>query len=68
MAREFAYHPLQVVKNMPDGSLLVEFKANGWVEMNWHLVFWGNAIEAMKPPQLINILEQVRCGEIEVLP
>jgi len=68
VARKFAFHPLQVVTDMPDGSLLVEFKASGWVEMNWHLVSWGNAVEVLEPPQLIDILEQVRRGEIEVLP
>jgi predicted DNA-binding transcriptional regulator YafY len=53
---------------MPNGSLLVEFTASGWVETAWHMVSWGNAVEVMDPPQLINILEQVRRGEIEVLP
>jgi len=51
---------------MPDGSLLVEFTASGWVEMAWHLVSWGNAVEVLEP--LIDILEQVRRAEIEVLP
>jgi len=68
LARECAFHPLQVVTDMPDGSLLVEFTASGWVETAWHMVSWGNAVEVMEPPQLINILEQVRRGEIEVLP
>jgi len=68
VAREFVFHPLQVMTDMPDGSLLVEFTASGWVEMAWHLVSWGNAVEVLEPPQLIDILEQVRSGEIEVLP
>jgi predicted DNA-binding transcriptional regulator YafY len=68
VAREFVFHPLQVMSDMPDGSLLVEFTASGWVEMAWHLVSWGKAVEVMEPPQLINILEQVRRGEIKVLP
>ena len=66
MARECAFHPIQVVTDMPDGSLLVEFTASGWVEMAWHLVSWGNAVEVLEP--LIDILEQVRRAEIEVLP
>jgi len=53
---------------MPDGSLLVEFTVSSWVEIAWHMVSWCNAVEVMEPPQLINILEQVRRGEIEVLP
>jgi len=66
VARECAFHPIQVVTDMPDGSLLVEFTASGWVEMAWHLVSWGNAVEVLEP--LIDILEQVRRAEIEVLP
>ena len=68
VAREFVFHPLQAMTDMPDGSLLVEFTASGWVEMAWHLVSWGNAVEVLEPPQLIDILGQVRRGEIEVLP
>ena len=68
MAREFVFHPLQVVTEMPNGSLLVGFTASGWVEMAWHLVSWGNAVEVLEPPQLIDILEQVRRAEIKVLP
>ena len=68
VAREFLFHPNQVMTDLDDGSLLVEFTASGWVEMAWHLVSWGNAVEVLEPPQLIDILEQVRRGEVEVLP
>ncbi len=68
VAREFVFNPKQVMTDLEDGSLLVEFTASGWVEMAWHLVAWGNAVEVLEPPQLITLLEQVRRGEVVVLP
>ena len=68
VAREFVFHPTQVLTEMADGSLLVEFTASGWVEMAWHLMSWGNAVEVLSPPELIAILDEVRRGEMEVLP
>jgi len=68
VAREFVFHPTQVLTDLDDGSLLVEFKASGWVEMAWHLMSWGNAVEVLSPPELIAILDEVRRGEMEVLP
>ena len=68
VAREFVFHPTQVLTDMADGSLLVEFTASGWVEMAWHLIIWGKDVEVLEPPQLIEILKQVRHGAMEVLP
>lgn len=68
VAREFVFHPKQVMTDLDDYSLLVEFTASGWVEMAWHLVSWGNAVEVLEPPQLIDILEKVRRGEVDILP
>jgi predicted DNA-binding transcriptional regulator YafY len=67
-AREFVFHPTQKRTDQADGSLLVEFTASGWLEMAWHLVKWGNAVEVLEPPQLREILERVRRGEVEILP
>jgi predicted DNA-binding transcriptional regulator YafY len=68
VARDFVFHPKQVVTDLDDGSLLVEFTASGWVEMAWHLMSWGAAVEVLEPPELIAILEHVRRGEVDVLP
>lgn len=68
VAREFVFHPTQVLTDMADGSILVEFTASGWVEMAWHLMIWGNAVEVLEPPELISILDEVRRGDIKVLP
>ena len=54
--------------DMPDGGLLVEFSAGGWVEMAWHLISWGRAVEVLDPPEMRVILEKVRRGDVDVLP
>jgi predicted DNA-binding transcriptional regulator YafY len=51
-----------------DCWLLVEFSASGWVEMTWHLVSWGRAVEVLEPPELRIILARVRRGDVDVLP
>lgn len=68
VAREFVFHPTQVLTDLADGGLLVEFTASGWVEMAWHLITWGNDVEVLEPPELVAILDQVRRGEVKVLP
>ena len=39
-AKEFLFHPSQVMEDKPDGSLIVRFRAGGVREMAWHLVTW----------------------------
>ena len=68
MARDFRFHPNQVMTDMSDGSLLVEFSASGWVEMAWPLVSWGRAVEVLEPPELRVVLERVRRSDVDVLP
>ena len=68
VARDFRFHPNQVMTDMPDGGLLVEFSASGWVEMAWHLVSWGRTVEVLDPPELRTMLEKVRRGDVDVLP
>lgn len=68
VVRDFRFHPNQVMSEMPDGSLLVEFSASGWVEMAWHLISWGRAVEVLDPPELRVMLERVRRRDMDVLP
>jgi predicted DNA-binding transcriptional regulator YafY len=68
VAREFVFHPTQILTDLPDGSLIVEFTASGWVEMAWHLIIWGKDVEVLEPPELTTILDEVRRGEVKVLP
>lgn len=67
-AREFLFHPTQCMTDLPDGRLLVEFTASGWVVMAWHLIQWGNHVEVLSPPELQTILARVRRGDLDVLP
>jgi predicted DNA-binding transcriptional regulator YafY len=39
-AREFLFHPTQVMEPQPDESLIVRFRAGGLLEMSWHLFTW----------------------------
>lgn len=67
-AQEFVFHPNQKMINLEDGSLLVEFTASGWLEMAWHLITWGKSVEVLHPPELVEMLERVRKGAIEISP
>ncbi len=52
-AREFLFHPSQQLTDLPDGSLLVRFRAAGQREMRWHLYQWGNDVEVLEPPDFM---------------
>jgi predicted DNA-binding transcriptional regulator YafY len=56
-AREFLFHPSQIMKQQADGSLIVRFRAGGLREMAWHLVTWGTDVVVLQPRRLRNILE-----------
>lgn len=51
-AREFLFHPDQVLTDHADGGLIVTFRASGWVEMAWHLFKWGDTVDVLEPPEL----------------
>jgi predicted DNA-binding transcriptional regulator YafY len=51
-ARQFRFHPDQVLTDMPDGSVLVRFTASGLTEMVWHLFTWGEHVEIVQPEAL----------------
>jgi predicted DNA-binding transcriptional regulator YafY len=53
-AREFLFHPTQVIEEQPDGSLIVRFRAGGLQEMAWHLVTWGDQVNVIQPRTLIS--------------
>jgi predicted DNA-binding transcriptional regulator YafY len=67
-AREFAFHPNQVVTDEPDGALRVTFTASGWVEMAWHLYQWGDQVEVIAPIELGDLLRGHQRGDVGVLP
>ncbi len=57
-AREFLFHPTQVMEEQPDGSLIVRFRAGGLQEMAWHLFTWGREVEVIRPKRLSLILQR----------
>lgn len=52
-ARQFLFHPTQVLEDQPDGSLIVRFRAGGALEMSWHLFTWGDEVEVIEPTELM---------------
>jgi predicted DNA-binding transcriptional regulator YafY len=67
-ARDFVFHPDQVMTEAEDGSLMVSFTASGWLEMAWYLIQWGDAVEVLEPLELKEMLDKVRSGGIEIWP
>ena len=67
-AREFEFHPNQVVTEEPDGAVRVTFTASGWVEMAWHLYQWGDKVEVIAPAELQELVKGYQRGDVGVLP
>lgn len=67
-AREFAFHPNQVVTEESDGALCVAFTASGWVEMAWHLYQWGDQVEVIAPAELRDMVWGHQRTDVGVLP
>ena len=53
-ARQFIFHPTQKITPQDDGSLIVEFVADGLKEMVWHLMTWEGKIQPLAPRELID--------------
>lgn len=60
-ARQFLFHPSQVVEELPGGAVQVSFHAGGLLEMCWHLFTWGDAVEVVEPAELRELYR--RCLE-----
>lgn len=45
-AATYVFHPKQTTERLPDGSLVVRFRAGGKQEMAWYLSRWGDKVEA----------------------
>lgn len=59
-AAEFLFHPRQIVQRCADGSLIVNFRASGWLEMAWHLYCWGENVEVLEPDWLAKKVHRQR--------
>lgn len=48
----YNFHPTQKIKQQPDGSIIVTFKASGDKHIMWNLFKWGPAVEILAPTSL----------------
>lgn len=48
----YNFHPTQKIKQEPDGSVIVTFKASGDKHIMWNLFKWGYAVEILAPQDL----------------
>lgn len=48
----YNFHPTQKMKQQPDGSVIVTFKASGDKHIMWNLFKWGYAVEILAPKVL----------------
>jgi predicted DNA-binding transcriptional regulator YafY len=67
-ASDFQFHPDQKTEPQADGSLIVRFRAAGWLEMAWHLYCWGDKVEVLAPPELARMVADHRRGDFPGLP
>jgi len=67
-AAEFRFHPTQVLELQDDGSLIVRFKAAGWLEMAWHLYQWGDKVEVIAPAGPRALVEGYQRPDFDALP
>jgi predicted DNA-binding transcriptional regulator YafY len=67
-ARGFEFHPMQVLEDQLDGSLIVRFSASGHLEMAWHLYIWGADVEVMAPQALRQLVDKHRRSDFPTLP
>lgn len=67
-ASGFLFHPTQSLEPQPDGSLVVRFRAAGWLEMAWHLYQWGDTVEVLAPERLRKLVEGYQRSDFNALP
>jgi len=67
-AAEFQFHPEQSTAYRDDGSLIVRFRAAGWLEMAWHLYQWGDKVEVLEPAGLRSMVEGHARSDFPALP
>ncbi|MFQ3451758.1 WYL domain-containing protein [Bradyrhizobium sp. UFLA01-814] len=67
-ARDFLFHPAQILEDQPDGSLVVRFNASGHLEMCWHLYMWGDQVEVLAPLALRKMIEHHQRTDFHALP
>lgn len=67
-ANGFVFHPSQSAELEEDGSLTIRFHASGLLEMCWHLYMWGDGVEVLSPPELVDMVDGYRRSDFSSLP
>lgn len=67
-AQRFQFHPDQEFALQEDGSLIVRFKASGYLEMAWHLYMWGDKVEVVAPAALQEMVTGYQRRDFPALP
>jgi len=67
-AKSYLFHPDQSIEEIPDGSVIVKFKASGLLEMCWHLYSWGDHVEVIKPEILKRMVQDHRRSDFPAMP
>lgn len=60
VAVEYVFHPGQSMEKQRDGSVIVQFRAGGLMEVCWHLYTWGANVEVLAPFELQELMEKAR--------
>jgi len=67
-ASAYRFHPDQKLERKSDGSLIVRFRAAGYLEMAWHLYQWGDKVEVLAPTALADLVGGYRRDDFSALP
>ena len=51
-------HPTQRLEDEPDGSLIVRFKAGGFLEIAHHLMTWVPSVTILRPKALAELMRE----------
>jgi predicted DNA-binding transcriptional regulator YafY len=68
VAREFEFHPEQIVTDTEDGGMIVRFQASGWLEMAWYLYMWGDGVVVLEPKGLADLVATHRRDDFPSFP
>ena len=67
-AAGYLFHPSQTEEYLPDGSLIIRFRATGLLEMAWHLYTWGDKVEVVEPKALRDMISKHKRSDFPAMP
>ncbi|MEI7475485.1 MAG: WYL domain-containing protein [bacterium] len=63
----YCFHHTQVLTPQENGTVLVEFKAGGSLEICWYLFKWGNKVKILAPDKIINTYKKLLSEAAEAI-